>query len=62
MASVGIIIDDTRIQGLLQSNQGLWALLGPILNQVLDAEMADHLQAGDRACTTEDAQTNVTQH
>jgi len=56
------VIDDNKIQDLLQSDQGLSALLGPILNQVLDAEMADHLQAGDRACTTEDAQTNVTQH
>ena len=45
MATFEITIDDTKIQDLLQSDQGLSALLGPILNQVLDAEMADHLQA-----------------
>ncbi len=45
MATFEITIDDTKIQGLLQSDQGLSALLGPILNQVLDAEMAEHLQA-----------------
>ena len=45
MATFEITIDDTKIQDLLQSDQGLSALLGPILNQVLDAEMAEHLQA-----------------
>ena len=45
MATFEITIDDNKIQDLLQSDQGLSALLGPILNQVLDAEMADHLQA-----------------
>ena len=37
MATFEITIDDTKIQDLLQSDQGLSALLGPILNQVLDA-------------------------
>ncbi|NBC84662.1 MAG: IS256 family transposase [Bacteroidetes bacterium] len=45
MATFEITIDDNKIQDLLQSDQGLSALLGPILNQVLDAEMTDHLQA-----------------
>jgi len=45
MATFEITIDDNKIQDLLQSDQGLAALLGPILNQVLDAEMTDHLRA-----------------
>ena len=45
MATFEITIDDTKIQELLQSDQGLAALLGPILNQVLDAEMTEHLRA-----------------
>ena len=45
MATFEITIDDNKIQDLLQSDQGLSALLGPILNQILDAEMAEHLQA-----------------
>lgn len=45
MATFEITIDDNKIQDLLQSDQGLTALLGPILNQVLDAEMTEHLHA-----------------
>jgi transposase-like protein len=45
MATFEITIDDNKIQDLLQSDQGLAALLGPILNQVLDAEMTEHLRA-----------------
>jgi Transposase and inactivated derivatives len=45
MATFEITIDDNKIQDLLQSDQGLSALLGPILNQVLDAEMTEHLHA-----------------
>jgi len=45
MATFEITIDDNKIQDLLQSDQGLAALLGPILNQVLDAEMTEHLHA-----------------
>jgi len=40
-----ITTDDNNIQDLLQSDHGLAALLGPILNQVLDAEMTEHLRA-----------------
>ena len=42
---MGPVIDDNKIQDLVQSDQGLTALLGPILNRVLDAEMAEHLKA-----------------
>ncbi|PEN15086.1 hypothetical protein CRI94_02010 [Longibacter salinarum] len=49
MATFEITIDNNTIQDLLQSDQGLSALLGPILNQVLDAEMSEHLRA---ACTS----------
>ena len=45
MATFEITIDDNKIEDLLQSDQGLAVLLGPILNQVLDAEMTEHLQA-----------------
>jgi len=45
MATFQITIDDEKIQDLLQSDHGLAALLGPILNQVLDAEMTEHLRA-----------------
>jgi len=34
MATFEITIDDNKIQDLLQSDHGLAALLGPILNQV----------------------------
>jgi len=45
MATFEITIDENKIQDLLQSDQGLSALLGPMLNQVLDAEMTEHLRA-----------------
>ena len=51
MATFEIAIDDNKIQDLLQSDQGLSALLGPILNPALDAEMADHLQAASHEQT-----------
>jgi len=38
-------IGDDKIQDLLQSDQALAVLLGPILNQVLGAEMTEHLWA-----------------
>jgi hypothetical protein len=49
MATVEITVDDNKIQDLLQSDQGLAALPGPILNQMLQAEMTEHLQAARRA-------------
>jgi len=45
MAAIEITIDDEKIQDLLQSDQGMVALLQPVLNQVLQAEMTDHLGA-----------------
>jgi transposase-like protein len=53
MATVEITIDDEKIQDLLQSDQGMAALLEPILNQLLQAEMTEHLRAepGERTTT-----------
>jgi transposase-like protein len=45
MATFEITIDDQKIQDLLQSDQGMAALLEPILNQLLQAEMTEHLRA-----------------
>jgi transposase-like protein len=45
MATFEITIDDQKIQDLLQSDQGMAALLQPILNQLLQAEMTEHLGA-----------------
>jgi len=53
MATVEITIDDQKIQDLLQSDQGMAALLQPILNQLLQAEMTEHLRAEPGERTTE---------
>ena len=45
MATFEITIDNEKIQNLLQSDQGMAALLEPILNQLLRAEMTEHLRA-----------------
>ena len=45
MATFEITIDDEKIQDLLQSDRGMATLLEPILNQLLQAEMTEHLQA-----------------
>lgn len=45
MATFEITIDDEKIQDLLQSDRGMAALLEPILNQLLQAEMSEHLRA-----------------
>jgi hypothetical protein len=45
MATFEITIDDEKIQHLLQSDRGMAALLEPILNQMLQAEMTEHLGA-----------------
>ena len=45
MATFEITTRDEKIQDLLQSDQGMVALLQPVLNQVLQAEMTDHLGA-----------------
>jgi transposase-like protein len=46
MATFEITIDDEKIQELLHGDRGMAALLEPILNQILQAEMTDHLGAG----------------
>jgi len=45
MATFEITIDDEKIQDLLHGDRGLAALLEPVLNQILQAEMTDHLGA-----------------
>jgi transposase-like protein len=45
MATFEITIDDQKIQDLLQGDRGMAALLQPILNQLLQAEMTQHLRA-----------------
>ena len=45
MATIEITIDDAQIEALSERG-GLAALLQPVLNQLLDAEMDDHLGAG----------------
>jgi transposase-like protein len=43
MATFEISIDDDKIQELLEGDRGMAVLLEPILNQILQAEMTDHL-------------------
>jgi transposase-like protein len=45
MATFEITIDDEKIQHLLRDDRGLAALLEPLLNQILQAEMTEHLEA-----------------
>jgi transposase-like protein len=45
MATFEITTRDEKIQDLLQSDRGMAALLEPILNQLLQAEMTEHLRA-----------------
>jgi len=45
MATFEITIDDEKIQDVLRSDQGLAVLLEPVLNQMLQAEMTEHLRA-----------------
>jgi transposase-like protein len=45
MATIEITIDDEKIQELRQGDRGMTALLEPVLNQVLQAEMPEHLGA-----------------
>ena len=45
MATFEITIDDEKIQHLLRGDRGMAALLEPILNQMLQAEMTEHLGA-----------------
>jgi transposase-like protein len=45
MATIEIEIDDQKIQQLLQGDRGMAVLLEPVLNQILQAEMTEHLKA-----------------
>ncbi len=45
MATIEIEIDDEKIQELLHGDRGMAVLLEPILNQILQAEMTEHLGA-----------------
>jgi len=45
MATIEIEIDDEKIQELLRGDRGMAVLLEPVLNQVLQAEMTEHLKA-----------------
>jgi transposase-like protein len=45
MATFEIEIDGEKIQQMLQRDQGMEVLLEPILNQILQAEMTEHLRA-----------------
>jgi transposase-like protein len=45
MATIEIEIDDEKIQELLRGDRGMAILLEPILNQILQAEMTEHLGA-----------------
>jgi len=45
MATIEISIDDEKIHELLQGDRGMAILLEPILNQILQAEMTEHLGA-----------------
>jgi transposase-like protein len=53
MATFEITIDDQKIQDFLQSDQGMAALLEPILNPLLQAEMTDHLRTEPSERTAE---------
>jgi hypothetical protein len=45
MAAVEITVDEEQLQGLFQSDRPLARLLEEICNQVLEAEISDHLGA-----------------
>jgi transposase-like protein len=45
MATIEIQIDDEKIHQLLRGDRGMAVLLEPILNQILQAEMTEHLKA-----------------
>jgi transposase-like protein len=45
MATIQIEIDEERIHQLLQGDRGMAVLLEPILNQILQVEMTEHLKA-----------------
>jgi transposase-like protein len=52
MATFEITISDEKIQELLHGDRGIAALLEPILNQILQAEMTEHLGASPEERTS----------
>jgi transposase-like protein len=46
MATPEMEIPDEKIQEMLQGDRGIEVLLEPILNQILQSEMTEHLGAG----------------
>lgn len=46
MAGYQISLDGEQLKGLLTSDDGLRVLVEEVVNQVLDAQMSEHLQAG----------------
>lgn len=50
MATFEITNADEKIHELLRGNQGMAALLGPLLNQILQGDLTDHLgtESGER--------------
>jgi len=46
MATLEMEIPDEKIQEMLQGDRGIEVLLEPILNQILQSEMTEHLGAG----------------
>lgn len=57
MATLELNLDDERLQALLQGDRGLAVLLEGILNQVLQAELTDHLGAAPANAPTSVAAT-----
>ena len=53
MATLEINLDDNKIQNLLQSGESLKLLLEEALNQLLQAEITEHLQAAPGERTDE---------
>ena len=46
MAILEMEIPDAKIQAMLRGDRGIEVLLEPILNQILQAEMTEHLKQG----------------
>jgi len=53
VAGIQVTIDGDEVQGLLESDDGLAALVERVLNQVLEAELTEHLGAGPHERTPE---------
>ena len=45
MAQFNVILTEEQIKGIFSEKNGLKTLAEPILNQILNAQLADHLEA-----------------